>query len=42
MAGHGRPKDGVLSPAYVPAISFGKALFLHKRDHRDSRLRAAR
>jgi hypothetical protein len=26
MAGHSRPKDGVLSHAYVPAISLMKAL----------------
>ena len=25
MAGHSRPKDGVASLAYVPAISLGKA-----------------
>jgi len=35
MAGHSRPKDGVLSPAYVPAISLRKAwLFVPKRDAR--------
>jgi hypothetical protein len=26
MAGHSRPKDGVASLAYVPAISLGRAL----------------
>jgi hypothetical protein len=26
MAGHSRPKDGVLSHAYVPAISLMKAM----------------
>ena len=35
MAGHSRPKDGVLSRAYVPAISFRKAKLCHpERDHR--------
>ena len=35
MAGHSRPKDGVLSHAYVPAISLREALRHPKRDHRD-------
>ena len=29
MAGHSRPKNGVLSPAYEPAISLGKARLCH-------------
>ena len=36
MAGHSRPKDGVLSLAYVPAIPIHIArLCPPKRDHRD-------
>jgi hypothetical protein len=36
MAGHSRPKDGVLSHAYVPAIPLGIAMpCLPKRDRRD-------
>jgi hypothetical protein len=36
MAGHSRPKDGVLSHAYVPAIPIHLAkLCAPKRDHRD-------
>jgi len=35
MVGHSRPKDGVLSHAYVPAISFRGARPCHpKRDAR--------
>jgi len=34
MAGHSRPKDGVASLAYVPAISLGRAR-LSKRERRD-------
>jgi hypothetical protein len=31
MAGHSRPKDGVLSPAYVPAIHvFNEEVDWHK------------
>jgi hypothetical protein len=35
MAGHSRPKDGVLSHAYVPAISLRKAMCPPYRDRRD-------
>ena len=36
MAGHSRPKDGVASLAYVPAISIHVALsYLTNRDGRD-------
>jgi hypothetical protein len=36
MAGHSRPKDGVLSHAYVPAISLRKATLCQiYRDRRD-------
>ncbi len=36
MAGHSRPKDGVLSHAYVPAISLRVARPCHfNRDRRD-------
>jgi len=36
MAGHSRPKDGVRSHAYVPAIPIHEArLCTPKRDHRD-------
>ena len=34
MAGHSRPKDGVASLAYVPAISLREALYSPKRDAR--------
>jgi hypothetical protein len=34
MAGHGRPKDGVTSLAYVPAIALGLALCSPHRDRR--------
>jgi hypothetical protein len=34
MAGHSRPKDGVASLAYVPAISLRDALCPPKRDAR--------
>ena len=37
MAGHSRPKDGVASLAYDPAISLRDALCLPKRDHRDNK-----
>ena len=37
MAGHSRPKDGVASLAYVPAISLGEALCSPNRDARDKR-----
>jgi len=40
MAGHSRPKDGVASLAYVPAISLSKAHCPPKRDHRVTALRA--
>jgi len=35
MAGHSRPKDGVLSHAYVPAISLRDATAYTKRYHWD-------
>jgi hypothetical protein len=35
MAGHSRLKDGVLSHAYVPAISLIEAPRAPKRDRRD-------
>jgi hypothetical protein len=35
MAGHSRPKDGVASLAYVPAIPIHRALCHHDRDRRD-------
>jgi hypothetical protein len=37
MAGLSRPKDGVASLAYVPAISLREALCPPKRDARDKR-----
>ena len=39
MAGHSRPRDGVASLAYVPAISLRDAQCHPKRDHRVTRLR---
>jgi hypothetical protein len=39
MAGHSRPKDGVASLAYVPAISFRKAQ--HCLPKRDARVKLA-
>jgi hypothetical protein len=35
MPGHGRPKDGVASLAYVPGISLRRAQCITKRDGRD-------
>jgi hypothetical protein len=37
MAGHSRPKNGVASLAYVPAISFRRTLCSPERDARDKR-----
>jgi hypothetical protein len=40
VAGHGRPKDGVASLAYVSAIPIRRAQCPSKRDHRVTALRA--